>query len=101
MSQTSSLPISEGTRHRPVRKMPARQLAGETVLVDPRDRRVILLNKVGALVWAAVERGAAEGEIVAEVVQRFQVGEARARVDVDQFLTNLEASGLVVRAEDK
>jgi hypothetical protein len=86
MSQTSSSTICAQTRMRPTRRLPARLLAGETVVVDPRDRKVFLLNKVGAVVWAGVERGATAGEILDEVVKRFQVGPEQARADVDRFL---------------
>lgn len=82
---------------KPSRRLPARLLAGETVVVDPRDRRVILMNPVGALVWAGVERGASEAEIVADVVARFRIGTDEARPDVDRFLGELESAGLAVR----
>jgi len=60
---------------------------------------VFSLNSVGGIVWAAVERGESEGEIVAAVVRRFQVDEPRARRDVDEFLRRLEALDLAVREE--
>ncbi len=67
------------------------------MVVDPRDRRVILLNPVGALVWAGVERGAPESEIVDDVVRRFAVQADQARADVDKFLLELEQVGLAIR----
>src|SRR3954469_12838602 len=97
MSPTSSSPICAETRMKPSRRLPDRLLAGETVVVDPQDRRVILMNPVGAIVWAGVERGASEGEIVAEVVAKFLVGAEQARPDVDRFLGELESAGLAVR----
>jgi hypothetical protein len=68
------------------------------VLVDTRGRRVFVLNKVGGVVWAGVQRGASGDEIVAEVVARFRVGAERATADVSQFLDRLEAAGLAVAA---
>jgi hypothetical protein len=64
------------------------------VLVDPRGRKVFLMNVVGAAVWDGVERGATDGEILADVVARFRVTAEQARTDVDQFLSQLEAVGL-------
>ena len=84
---------------RPSRKLPARQLAGETVLVDPRARKVVLMNPVGAVVWEGVERGASEAEIVEDVVARFRVDAVRARPAVDRFLSELESAGLAVRED--
>ena len=99
MSSESSDAISSNTRFRLLRKLPGRALGHETVFVDPNARRVFSLNSVGGIVWAAVERGESEGEIVAAVVRRFQVDEPRARRDVDEFLRRLEALDLAVREE--
>lgn len=100
MSQPSShgSEISDGTRFRPASRLPARTLDGETVMVDPRRRRVFLMNGVGGVVWSAIERGASAGEIRAEVVQRFRVTDEQAASDIAGFLGELEAAGLVERA---
>lgn len=74
-------------------------LGDETLVVDPQGRRVFSLNGVGGLVWAGVERGDREGEIVGAVVRDFQVDEARARRDVDDFLRRLETLRLAVRED--
>jgi hypothetical protein len=73
-------------------------LADETVLVDARGRRVFVLNKVGGAVWAGVQRGASDVEIVAELVARFRVDHERAVDDVARFLDRLESAGLAVTA---
>ena len=97
MSQLSSN-ITDGTRLRPAQKLPARSLAGETVMVDPRRRKVFLMNTVGGVVWAGVERGASAGEIRADVVKRFRVTDEQAAADIAKFVAELEAAGLVERA---
>lgn len=74
-------------------------MAHEAVLVDPQQRKVFSLNAVAAAVWSSVERGDAEGDIVAGVVRDFRVDEAQARRDVDDFLRRLEALGLAAREE--
>jgi hypothetical protein len=94
MSQPTSISISDDTRLRPAARLPGRKVAGETVVVDPRKRRVFLMNKVGGVVWAGVEREASVGEIVGEVVARFRVTADAARADVDRFLGELLAAGL-------
>lgn len=86
--------MSSDTRHKAAHKLPGRQVAGETVIVDPRKRTVFLMNSVAGVVWAGVERQASTAEIVADVVKRFRVDEPRARADVDRFLAELEAAGL-------
>lgn len=66
-------------------------------MVDPRARRVFLMNTVGGVVWAGVERGASLGEIVTEVVGRFRVTSEQAHADVARFVGELESAGLVER----
>jgi hypothetical protein len=99
MSSDSCASIASSTRFRPIRPLPRRALVDETVVVDPQGRRVFSLNGVAGLVWSAVERGDSEGEIVAAVVRDYQVDEARARHDVDDFLRRLETLRLAVRQE--
>jgi hypothetical protein len=86
--------LGDETRLKAAQKLPGRKLAGETVVVDPKTRRVFLLNTVGGVVWAGVERGASVGEIRAEIVKRFRVSDAQARADLEKFVGELEAAGL-------
>ena len=81
----------------PKRRLPARTLAGETVLVEPSARQVFLMNSVAGEIWAGVVAGKSAAEIVAAVVARFAVDEPRARRDVTAYLLRLEAAGLAVR----
>lgn len=82
---------------RPRRRLPGRTLRGETILVEPSQRKVFLMNHVGGEIWAGVNAGKRADEIVAAVVARFAVDEARARRDVDAYLVRLEAAGLAER----
>ena len=78
----------------PAHKLPGRKLAGETVVIDPRRRTVFLMNTVGGVVWAGIERGASVGEIRAEMVKRFRVSDEQAQADIEKFLGELQAAGL-------
>jgi hypothetical protein len=64
-------------------------------MVDPRRRKVFLMNTVGGVVWQGVERGATAGEIRAEVVKRFRVSDEQAARDIARFVDELQAAGLV------
>jgi hypothetical protein len=86
--------ISDSTRLRPTRALPGRQLAGEQVFVDPQKRRVFLMNGVGGVVWAGIERAASVREIVDELVARYRVDAPTARGDVDRFVRELVEAGL-------
>lgn len=89
--------MSDDTRLRPKGQLPGRKLAGETVVVHPRARKVFLMNTVGAVVWAGVERQASVKEILDEVVARFRVTPEQARVDLDRFVDEAEQAGLIER----
>ena len=79
-------------------KLPGRKLAGETVIVDPRQRKVFLMNTVAGVVWAGVERQATLTEIRADLVARFRVTAEQATADLHKFFVELEQSGLAERA---
>jgi hypothetical protein len=87
--------MADGVRLRALQPLPVRQLAGETVVVDPRRRRVFVMNRVGALVWDAAGRQASVGEVVRTVVGRFRVDGQTARLDVARFVGELQQAGLV------
>ena len=95
MPPASSTNGSDVASWRPARKLPRRDIGGETVLVDSRQRRIHATNRVGGVVWACVERGASLDEMIRDVVARFRVDEGQARADVERFCAELEAAGLV------
>lgn len=68
---------------------------GEGVVVDLPRRRVLGLNPTASLIWSLLP-SANEEEITAQVTQRFEVDEPRARADVREFLAALEARGFLV-----
>ena len=57
--------------------------------------RVLGLNPTGGVVWSLLEELDEDG-LVAAVVERFAIGEARARDDVREFLSLLRERGLLV-----
>jgi len=87
--------LSDEMRLKLTHKLPSRQIAGETVLVDARRRTTFLMNGVGSAVWQGLEAGASIGEIVEAVVARFRVDAATARADIGKFIDELLAAGLV------
>ena len=66
------------------------------VLLDPDGVELITLNPVGTLVWELLEPPCAPEAIVAGLVDRFpDVPVDALRADVDHFLSDLSARGLV------
>ena len=59
--------------------------------------RVLGLNPTGAVVWSLLEERDEDG-LVAAVVERFSIDDARAREDVRDFLSLLRERGLAVES---
>lgn len=73
----------------------ARSVGDETILLDLETGTYFTLNAVGAVVWKALEAKTGLDAIVDEVLDRFEVDEATARADIDEYLAALVAEGLV------
>ena len=65
------------------------------VIVTPEDSRLHTLNEVGTVVWTAADGRTEMTDIVARVCREFDVTVARAAADVDAFVADLVARGLL------
>lgn len=65
------------------------------MILDLEGRKVLGLNPVGSVVWGLMDGQRTVREISREVAARFGVDEARARADVEVFLSTLATRGLV------
>jgi hypothetical protein len=72
-----------------------RVLDGSAVLVAPSSPNIHKLNDVGTLVWTLAD-GRELDAIVEAVVNEFEVSRTQATVDVDRFVQDLLAKGLLV-----
>jgi len=75
-----------------------RALEGEIVVLDATASQYLSMNKTGAVLWSALAEGATREELVAKLVETFDVDTATAARDLDAFLEALEAKGLLARA---
>ena len=73
----------------------ARELDGETVLVNLASGFYYGLDEVGSFVWARLSAGAGAGEIVDAMLTRYDVTPERASEDTARLLEELRAHGLV------
>ena len=76
-----------------------RTLEGEAVVITLCDREVHFLNELGTAIWSYVDGRTRIDAIVDRVVGEFEVDRDRAASDVLEFLQELEAKGLIVRAD--
>jgi hypothetical protein len=74
-----------------------REVEGELVALDLRESRYLAVNETGKHLWSALAEGATRDELVQGLVDGFDVERSRAEADVDAFVGELEARGLLVR----
>ena len=70
---------------------------GEVVALDERSLVYLNANPTGAALWQILAQGATCEELVRGLVAEFDVDEVTAAVDVDRFLADLDARGLLER----
>jgi hypothetical protein len=73
-----------------------REVDGEILALDLGGSRYLGTNPAGALLWKALAAGSTREALVDALVGEFAVGRERAAADVDAFLRDLAAQGLLV-----
>ena len=69
------------------------------VVLHMRTKRYYSLNETGTFVWRRLEGGIARAEIVAQVVDEYDVGIAEAEIAVARLLDELVQESLICLAE--
>ncbi len=87
--------IAKSERYVPVQGVVGRAVGDEMVLLDLRSGTYFTLSAVASTVWNRLEGGCGLDEVIAAVVDEFEVDEATARTDVLEFLAAASESGLV------
>lgn len=67
----------------------SRVIAGEAVVLTPRDGRILTLNETGTRIWELLADGPTIAEIASVLVQEFEIEADRARQDVAAFIDHL------------
>lgn len=80
----------------------AREIAGELVIVpigDALSEKVGLIatNELGALIWKSIENGLEREDILAKILDEFDVDCDTAETDLDEFLDKLRDIGAICR----
>ena len=74
-------------------------IEGEVILIDLKTGTYYSLRNAGAAVWQAIQDGAGEDGIAAELRSRYDASDEQIREAVRRLLAELEREGLV-RADD-
>ena len=72
-----------------------RQVAGEYVLIPIMKKNdsfsgVITLNETGVFIWKLLENGASREEILAALLEEYDVTQEHAEKNLDDFCANLQ-----------
>jgi hypothetical protein len=67
----------------------------EAVMLDIESGTYFGLRNVGKAIWDRLERPVKVEDLYAELMEEFEVDPATCRTDVDSFLADLDAKGLL------
>ena len=84
-----------GMRYQPADDVVATEVEGELVLLHLGSGRYFGLNEIGGRIWNLVAERRTTDEIVALLLQEYDVEEPRLRDDVGDLLRELEAEKMV------
>lgn len=79
-----------------------REIAGDYVII-PIGRTVlsfnglITVNEIGAFLWNLLQEDVTKEELVAKVLNEYEVDEETAREDIQEFLDTLVSGGILER----
>lgn len=84
----------------------SRLIAGETLIIPVRKgvgdlASIYSLNPVASSIWQAIQQPREKEEIVSLVEQEFAAERAQIERDVDEFLHEMHAAGLVEPRADR
>jgi hypothetical protein len=78
----------------------AAHLSGEAVLLNLRDKSYYRLNETAAAVWSGFEKGESREQILASLLEQYDIGAEQARHDVDRVIDDMKARKLLIESED-
>lgn len=77
-----------------------REVAGSNIVVPIGEGElnfsgVITLNEVGAFFWKKLENGCTRDELLTALLDEYDIDEATASSDMDEFLNKLKEEGML------
>ena len=72
-----------------------RVMDGEAVVLRQDDAEVVVLNEVGTRILQLVDEGGSVDQIVALLLEEFEVGEEELRADTVEFLRDMVDTGIL------
>lgn len=88
--------LPEGKKPHPHARLASRTLDGETVIVDPQQNMVRMLNEVGSRIWELADGSRTPEQIATELAEEFDLSFGEIYADVLQFLNELDSKQLLI-----
>lgn len=85
--------------HRREERLISRVIDGEAIIVDFKTGDQYSLNPIGTLVWEMADGAHSLKDIVASILERYDISEAQARADLSKLVSDMENENLVVLGE--
>src|SRR5665811_2161524 len=73
----------------------ARGFDNETIVFDLHSSTYLATNPAGTVLWSRLEKGATRGQLIAVLLDEFEVEPGEAERDVDAFIADCRRRGLV------
>ena len=90
--------MSDATIQVDVRAVEAREVDGELVIYDLRDRRYLGGNATAAALWPLLVEGTSREALAERLAAAYRIEPDRARSDVDAFVSMLASLGMLTGA---
>lgn len=74
-----------------------REVAEESLVVDPRSGRIFPLNPVAAFIWKKLDGSLELGKIREEIEKEFEISREEAAQDLNQFVEELKQADLILQ----
>jgi hypothetical protein len=87
------------TEHRVPESVLAANLQDEAVLLHMDTKRYYQLNETGQFIWKLLERGTGAQEIVAQLVETYDVSMDVAAAEYERLIDELSTHGLIEPGE--
>ena len=79
--------------------LPFQRMDEDAIVVDTRTREVHLLNETAARIWELLEAASSVDDVVESLAEEYEgASAAKQRHEVESFLSELGAKGLLLRA---